>query len=132
MLVCRVSSEANWKYVFANMIYGNNAMNNGNILFSKESGFYDDEFVLRIYAPTNEIYYTLDGSEPNKNSVKYLSGIKITDASNNPNVYSMITEVCAEFDEEMVLKYSEKDMYYKVPDYNVDKCTVLRAAYYDE
>ena len=23
-------------------------------------------------------------------------------------------------------------MYYKVPDYNIDKCTVLRAVYYDE
>lgn len=130
-LLCHVSAEANLEYILANMVYGGTGIHNGNIIFSKESGFYDDEFMLRIYAPTKEIYYTLDGTKPNKNSEKYTEGILVYDASKNPNVHSLRTDVCAEFQEEMVAKYSEKDMYYQVPKHKVDKCTVIRAVYYD-
>lgn len=132
IITCHISEEANIKYVAAAMIYGVDGIDQSNIIFSKDSGFYNDEFSLRIYAPTEEIYYTLDGSEPDKNSMKYTEAILINDATMNPNVHSMYTDVCAEFEEELVLQYSEKKMDYQVPDYNVDKCTVVRAVFYDE
>ena len=96
MIFCVVSAEANLKYVFAGMFYGNQG-NNSNIIFSKGSGFYNKEFELSIYAPTAEIYYTLDGTDPNENSIKYTDPIIIKDISENPNVYSMRTDVSARF-----------------------------------
>ena len=132
--VCILSAEANWKYVFANIVYGSQNTTSKNIIFSKDSGFYDEDFELRIFAPTKEVYYTLDGSDPDQNSTKYSGPIVIRDATENPNVYSIKTNVTAEFLEEEVQKYSKERYrtYYKAPDYNVDKCTVVKVAYYDE
>ena len=46
----------------------------GDITFSQESGFYNDD-ILPVSISTSDwdtdIYYTLDGSEPNINSVSY-------------------------------------------------------------
>lgn len=44
--------------------YENDTIKKSNLLFSKPSGFYEDPFTLEISAPTSEIYYTLDGTEP--------------------------------------------------------------------
>ncbi|NPA81572.1 MAG: DUF4214 domain-containing protein [Epsilonproteobacteria bacterium] len=47
--------------------------------FSVEGGFYKDGITLSFtnVSDKDEIYYTLDGSEPNKHSLKYTSPIKI-------------------------------------------------------
>ena len=132
--VCKLSMEANWKYVAANLIYQTHGMNTGNMIFSKESGFYEDEFKLKIYAPTTEIYYTLDGADPDQNSMKYEGTITVDDASKNPNVYSMRTDLTTEFLHEELEKYSKERyrVYYQTPDELIDKCTVLKAVYYDQ
>ena len=44
--VCILSAEANWKYVFANIVYGSQNTTSKNIIFSKDSGFYDEDFEL--------------------------------------------------------------------------------------
>lgn len=132
--ICKVSMEADICYILASMAYGRNGFHNGNMIFSKESGFYEDEFELKIYAPTREIYYTLDGSNPDKNSIKYEGVISVKDASNNPNVYSMRTDVTTGFLDEELERYS-KGQYrvnYQTPDYLIDKCTVIKAVYYDK
>lgn len=118
------SSGCNLQYMLAEIVYGNQASVDSRIIFSKGSGFYEDEFDLRIYAPSKEIYYTLDGSEPTKDSKRYISPIQISDVTQNENVYSVITDVCGSF--------LAEDPFYKVPDYPVDKCTIIKAVYYDE
>ena len=113
-----------WEYFYGSFVYGSNSQANSKIIFSKETGFYEDEFYLRIYAPSDEIFYTLDGSDPSAGSLKYEEPILIQDASFNENKYSMRTDLSAGF----VAKEDE----YAAPDYLIDKCTVLKVAYYDE
>lgn len=131
----QMSGEVNIKYVLANILYANSwrGMNDKNIIFSKSSGFYETDFQLSIYAPTEEIYYTLDGTDPDKNSIKYDGPIKISDASENPNVYSNRTDVTAAFLKEQVAEYCEENRIidYQVPDEKIDKCNIIKAVYYD-
>lgn len=101
-----------------------------NIVFSAESGFYDDEFDLTISASGGKVYYTLDGSIPTKDSIEYTGPLHISDASNNDNVYSMRTDVSSGFPEHLAELKSDDDPGYKVPDYKVDKCTIVRAVVY--
>lgn len=128
--------------------YENNKLKDNDFYFSAASGFYDYEFDLTIVAPTDEIYYTLDGSEPDKDSIHYSRSIHISDASDNENVYSVRTDTTTGFlteeiedsqnaYEEYVNEHQEiislgrvEAPAYKVPDYNVDKCSVIRAVYY--
>lgn len=128
--------------------YENNKLKDSDFYFSAASGFYDYEFDLTIVAPTDEIYYTLDGSEPDKDSIHYSRSIHISDASDNENVYSVRTDTTTGFlteeiedsqnaYEEYVNEHQEiislgrvEAPAYKVPDYNVDKCSVIRAVYY--
>ena len=130
MVCCGMYTTAGVKYFIAGMINGS-SIDQGNIIFSRESGFYEDEFKLRIYAPTDEIYYTLDGSVPDRDSLKYDDYIVVKDGSENPNVYAMNTDVTASFMYEEIEKYSANPEEYKLPDYHIDKCTVVRAVYYD-
>ena len=117
--------------------YENNAVKNSKIIFSKPSGFYDEAFTLKIKAPSNEIYYTLDGTEPargEENTFRYEGGIEISDATSRENVHSMRTDVTHSFNEELLSEYAKdyESKGYKVPDEPVDKCTILRAVYYTE
>ena len=53
-------------------------------------------FQLELFAPIGtEIYYTLDGSTPNENAIKYTEPILIGDATEKDNIYSMRTDVSA-------------------------------------
>ena len=116
--------------------YKDNDVKVGRIIFSRPSGFYDEPFTLRIKAPTNQIYYTLDGSEPvrgKKGTFRYEGPVEIDDATSNKNVHSMRTDVTTGFDLKAVetLSKGRRVMNYQTPDYPVDKCTILRAAFYD-
>lgn len=94
------------------------------LTFSRESGFYTEPFELEIFAPPGtEIYYTLDGSDPDENAMVYTEPLVIDDATPHPNIYAMRTDTAVEF----VLESTD----YKLPDYPIDKCTVIRAAYRD-
>lgn len=106
---------------------------NSEIVFSVPPGFYDEEFELTIQAPTDEIYYTTDGTDPDRNAAKYSGPLIITDATPNENIHSMRTDTTAGFDIDLIEKYSggQRELGYKVPDYPVDKCTMLRVCYYD-
>lgn len=102
------------------------------IFFSRESGFYEEAFELELATESGTIYYTLDGSLPDKNSIKYEEPILITDATNNENIYSMRTDVSAGFYTEDIAKISSGDPKYQVPDYKVDKATIVRAVIQNE
>lgn len=102
------------------------------LTFSRESGFYAESFELELYSPIGtKIYYTLDGSDPDENAFLYTEPIVIDDATAHDNVYSLRTDVSAGFLAEEIEKYSFNDPGYKIPDYLIDKCTVVKAAYCD-
>ena len=88
------------------------------LTFSRESGFYEEPFELEIYAPPGtEIFYTLNGSEPDEKAIRYTGPIKMDDATQNDNIYSMRTDMSV--------------FPYTLPDYPIDKCNVVNAVYRD-
>ncbi len=128
IVILFVSSGNNVSYLFSTLLYRGKESVDSEIIFSKESGFYDKEFYLSIYAPTDEVYYTLDGSDPTKDSQKYRGPILINDASDKENVYSMREDVCARF---IASEYGQ-DAISKAPDYLIDKCSIIKAVFYDK
>ena len=83
--------------------------------FSLESGFYEKSQEVTLYCNTAgaKIYYTLDGSTPTENSTLYEGPITIKNRTSEPNVLSAQTGI------------APGNNY--VPNYNVDKGTVIRA-----
>ncbi len=88
-------------------------------VFSMASGFYDEGFLLTMFAKEGTtIYYTLDGSDPTEQSLRYFEPIWIQDASGNDNVYAnrmdiSLTGVTS-------------------PDQKVDKAAIVRAIGIDQ
>ncbi len=87
--------------------------------FSSESGFYSSAFNLKLTANGGTVLYTTDCSDPltSDSAQVYRSAIKIEDATPSPNVAGAESDFT-------LGKYS-------APDYNVDKCTVIRAVAVD-
>ena len=104
-------------------------------VFSRASGFYDKAFSLKMTAPEGtKIYYTLDSSIPDTGSARYKKGIKISDPSSSPNVYSASIDLMPYV--EKSLGTGTQEVYpgyylrYILPD-TVDKCAVVRAVAVD-
>lgn len=91
----------------------------GKVIPSVQTGFYDNDFNLYLSSSNfgRTIYYTVDGSNPVTNGIRYDEPIHIYDRSYDTNVYSMIPEVSLDYTEGRVA----------LPHFNVDKCTVVRA-----
>ncbi len=90
------------------------------VIFSAESGFYDEPFLLEMSAGENcDIYYTLDGTEPTKDSIMYDDPIWITDISGMPNKYADIGGISL-----------IDDIY--LPTQPVEKANIIRAVAIDE
>lgn len=120
--------------VFKSFLGGENSepvQEDAALVFSKESGFYEEAFELELTAESGTIYYTLDGTIPDKNSLKYEKPILITDATDNENVHSMRTDVSTGFEKEEIEKISSGYMGFQVPDYHIDKATIVRAVVFD-
>ena len=103
--------------------------------FSKEGGFYSNPFYLRISVPQGtKVYYTLDSSDPDENSIEYTQPIYLENATNHDNVYSMRTDVSTGFYTDLIeqRQTDDEDPHYMAPDYLVDKCNVVRAISVDE
>lgn len=82
-------------------------------VFSVDGGWYAEPISVALSAPQGVIYYTLDGSEPDEDSLIYAAPIYITDRSSEENVYASIGNI------------SLTNGY--VPSLAVDKATVLKA-----
>ncbi len=90
--------------------------------FSAGSGFYDSAFCLTVSADSGStVYYTLDGSMPDADSLQYTAPICIQDRSQDENKLSMHTDIA------QPAAYAE----YFLPAGKTDKATVLRAVAID-
>lgn len=88
------------------------------IAFSAASGFYDEKFELTLTCSEEgaSIYYTTDGSIPDRTSTSYTGPISIKNKTNSANVLSAISGISA------------GNNY--VPGFSVTKGTVIRAIAY--
>lgn len=90
--------------------------------FSAPGGSYDQPFYLEIYADRgSEIYYTLNGSIPDRDSltsIKYEEPIYLENITDRDNVWASASDMSEYF-------YDEK------PSYKVDKGNIVRAVAYN-
>ncbi len=112
-----------------------NMMLEPGLSFSRESGFYEENFYLEIlWNPHYTIRYTTDGSTPTVDSRIYTEPILITDASKMENRYSARsdTSICFYTDEIEKYGWADQSVKYVIPQFPVDKCNVVRAAEFNE
>lgn len=88
---------------------------------SHKSGVYNEEFELTIDSHEGtKVYYTVDGSEPDENSMEYEKKIRIYDKSSEDNRWRSIQNV--------VLNWKE----YVVEEEPIDKAFIIKAIAIDE
>lgn len=93
-------------------------------VFSQESGFYDEPFLLELQAEEgSSIYYTLDCSIPTEDSIYYESPLLVYDKSPEPDQFRSIRNVQKDY-----LNLQEKE---EAGTETVDKAFVIRAAAFD-
>lgn len=115
-------------FPLAELHYGN------RLSLSRASGYYDSAFYLDIRGGGKKtIHYTLDGSEPTADDPVFNrdAPLYIEDATNRPNVYSARKDTSTAFRKDLIAQYEMSDPNYTVPDYPVDKATVVRASLFD-
>lgn len=89
------------------------------IIPSRESGYYETSFELALSAPDGmEIYYTMDCSNPTKESFCYKAPIVISSISEKKNVWA-----------DLIIPDDKNG--YVPPENPIDKATVIRAVLYD-
>lgn len=99
---------------------------------SHESGFYNDPFELELSGSNGIIYYTTDGSDPDENAIRYDGPILIEDATSHENTNSMRKDMAMDFIEEVSQNENFRSNGFKVPDFLIDKCTVIKAVAIDD
>ena len=96
-----------------------------DVIFSRDSGFYDSEFLLALSTSSEalKIFYTTDGSDPTNSttSTEYIGPIRIIDRSQEPNIYGNYEE---DMDSPLSISYNSK---YRKPPFPLDKAMVIRA-----
>lgn len=89
--------------------------------FSHDGGFYDEEFILTLKSTKgHKIYYTLDGSIPDENSLEYKEAIRVYDRSKEENKWNSIQNVVEDWKN------------YQPDKTKVDKAFIVRAIAMDE
>lgn len=107
-----------------------------NPSFSKKGGFYTGDFVLSIADSSNiEIYYTLDGSEPTKNSLRYIEPLVIGKSSVLPGHPVQIIEkgVIPQYPISYIKTNPEEAadmMQWHKPEREIFKATIIKARAY--
>jgi len=94
-------------------------------IFSHTSGFYPENFTLKLTSGKNTtIYYTVDSSDPktSNTSIEYKDSILIYDRSSEPNIYSALGQ-----DDDSPISISRFQDYYHPPSSPVEKAMVIRA-----
>lgn len=81
--------------------------------FSLNGGWFDNAVSVEIFAQEGDIYYTIDGSDPDEEAMKYEGPITITNRTGSPNIYAGIGDIATE------------NAF--LPNFSVDKGTVLKA-----
>lgn len=85
-------------------------------VFSAEGGFYENAFTLTLSSDAGTtVLYTTDGTDPRTSgtALVYSSGISVYNNTDEPNVYSALTEISLGG--------------YNPPQYNIDKGITVRA-----
>ena len=106
----------------------------GGFVLSKGSGFYEEAFELTIEADYEDIYYTVDGSDPatSESAVKYEGDIDIIDRRGEENVLAAV-DIASFAGSYNYVEGNGFSTHLKPPaDDAVDKCTYLRIAAVDE
>lgn len=91
------------------------------ILFSKPAGYYTEEFDLNLIS-NDSVYYTLDGSLPNLNSLLYTQPIRIRKSL--PNKLSLIPTSPYLFDPDI---WPHREFGFQIPSDNIRNGTIIRA-----
>ena len=118
--------ESNKLYIFLLLLTTINLISSQeDVIFSKESGFYNSEFLLTLSTSSEsfQIFYTEDGTDPTNSitSKEYTEPIKIIDRSQENNYYSNYEE---NLDSPLSISIYYK---YKKPPFLIEKAMVIRA-----